>query len=420
MVNKLNIQTILKHSVFKNAVALVILQFFNVVGPLLVIPYLSRVLDIEGFGQLMLVLSLSSICVIIIDFGFNLSATYNIAKLQSDKDAISKYIGGVYLIKIILLILVSSILLLYYSYKGSIGIEYVFVVILNVFSISFLPTWFFQAIEKMKNITLFVSISKILYVCLVFLFIHEQNETLRVFVILAISNFIGLLMAIKFIYNEGFSILRPSFSQVKEIFSNSVEYFISRVSVTLYTSACTFFIGSFSGLGQAAIYSAGEKLYQASQVLTSTIAQALFPYMVKNKKSNLFFYVTLIVGIILSLGCVVTSYFAKDIVLIVYGHNFIDSVPILKIFLIITVINFIAVNYGYPAFSTIDKNHIANYSVICGGAVQLLILIALYMNSSITAYNVVISILITETVVMLIRVVTFYYFKIYGLKNENK
>ncbi|AWK81302.1 oligosaccharide flippase family protein [Photobacterium damselae] len=416
----LNIQSIIKHSVFKNATALFILQFFNVVGPLLVIPYLSRVLGVDGFGQLMLIFSLSAICVIVIDFGFNLSATYNIAKLHSNINSVSKYIGGVFVIKLILLFLVSISLFVYSFYQKELQFGFTLILIVNVFCVSFLPTWFFQAIEKMKNITIFISISKVTYLLLVFLFIHQKDDVFKVFIILTLSNLIGFLIAIRFIYKEGYRISYPSFYLVKNIFFTSFEYFISRVSVTLYTSASTFFIGSFSGLGQAAIYSAGEKLYQASQVITSTVSQALFPFMVKNKESNLFFYVTVITSFLLISGCLVVSLFSEDIINIIYGKEFLDAVPILKIFLIITVINFISVNYGYPAFAKLDRNDIANYSVIFGGIVQLIILICLYFDSSISAYNVVISILITEMVVMLIRVISFYYLKYRELNNENK
>ncbi|WP_409339321.1 oligosaccharide flippase family protein, partial [Providencia rustigianii] len=66
--------------IYKNILSLTLIQLFNYISPLLVLPYLSRTLSIDGFGLLMLSMSMISICLVISDFGFNLSSTYWIAK----------------------------------------------------------------------------------------------------------------------------------------------------------------------------------------------------------------------------------------------------------------------------------------------------------------------------------------------------
>lgn len=94
------------HSVFKNTISLFILQLTNVIAPLIVLPYLSRVLGINGFGLVMLAFSASSIGLVVTDFGFNLSATYSISKNRDKIDYISELIGSIFIIKMFLTLIV--------------------------------------------------------------------------------------------------------------------------------------------------------------------------------------------------------------------------------------------------------------------------------------------------------------------------
>ncbi|HDL8011399.1 TPA: oligosaccharide flippase family protein, partial [Yersinia enterocolitica] len=64
----------------RNIFSLLLLQGSNYIIPLLTLPYLTRVLGVEGFGVYSLTLSLAQYFVILIDFGFNLSASKKIAE----------------------------------------------------------------------------------------------------------------------------------------------------------------------------------------------------------------------------------------------------------------------------------------------------------------------------------------------------
>ncbi len=113
-------------------------------------------------------------------------------------------------------------------------------------------------------------------------------------------------------------------------------------------------VGTFSGVQQAAIYSASEKLYQAMQSVASVLSQALFPFMAKSKKSNLLFYIVLSISIPLMIFCFALSFVSSDLVSFVFGEEFREGASVFNVFLIIVIVNFISVNYGYPAFAAIN------------------------------------------------------------------
>ena len=159
------------------------------------------------------------------------------------------------------------------------------------------------------------------------------------------------------------------------------------------------------------MYGASEKLYQASQSVTSPIAQALFPYMAKNKDSKLLMKVIAFTGIPLTFGCITVGFFANDILALIFGDEFRQSAHILQIFLVITVVNFVSVNYGYPAFAGIGKVHIANYTVMLGALFQIICLLLLFITDSFSGLLVVSSVLFTELIIMLSRIIIYKHYK---------
>ena len=64
-----------KKIIVKNYVALLFIQGANFILPLIILPYLVRVLGSEKYGLVMIAQSVALFLTIVVDFGFNISAT---------------------------------------------------------------------------------------------------------------------------------------------------------------------------------------------------------------------------------------------------------------------------------------------------------------------------------------------------------
>ncbi|RRS32050.1 MAG: hypothetical protein P794_02380 [Epsilonproteobacteria bacterium (ex Lamellibrachia satsuma)] len=104
--------TKLKNKKIKNFSFLTFAQLANYIIPLLVFPYLIRVIGIEKFGLIMFVLSVIQYLKIITEYGFSLIAAKEVAQNKANINSLSRIVSNVFGSKIILLLLSSFLLLL--------------------------------------------------------------------------------------------------------------------------------------------------------------------------------------------------------------------------------------------------------------------------------------------------------------------
>lgn len=385
----------------------------------MVFPYLSRVLGVDGFGLVVISLSIIAIAFIFTDFGFNLSAPYWIVKNKDNIDEVSRYICAVFILKSCILFFVLIGVWAYFIFSNG-PLSYVnniiYAVIFVVVTQAFMPVWFFQGIEKMKGITLFWVTAKIFYLISVLLLVKHQGQESLVLLCLGFSNLIAVSIGIYGIFREGYRIKIPTIDMFTDVFKSSFQFFLSRAAVGLYTSASTFIVGAFSGVHQAALYSSAEKLYQAGQSVTSPVSQALYPYLSRTSDARALYRFIGVCLIPIIIGCGICFYYAHDILVIFYGDGFHQAESILRVFLVCSVVNFIGVNFGYPAFAILNRLDMANKTVLFSSILYAVALSLLYFTNMISALNVAIGVCCVETIVMVARASCFFML----LKEQNK
>lgn len=400
---------IVKKNLLTSSIAFYVIQLLNILSPLLVLPFLSRSLSVDGFGKVMLFNSLCGIVYIINDFGFGLSATHSISKNREDKLALNRIVSSIFILKIPLFILSSLGVIVYLKYYSNITYDNTAILCLLGVSLfqSLQPLWLFQGLEIMKKVIALFVIPKIGYIFYILYFIHDDSDLNKIYFSLffcMLLNFIFLYFSMKKI-EISFTI--PENYTLRYIFKDSSTFFLSRAAVSIYTSVSSIIIGNYSGLIQLALYSCAEKIYQGLQSITGPISQAIFPYLSFNKDHKLIIRLTICTLPILLLISAIIFIFSKDIITIIFGLKYVDSYEILNIFSITMIINYIGVNFGYPAFAAINNVRFVNLTVIIGAFFQILLLLILISNNKISAINIAYSVLITESIVASIRVYFF-------------
>ena len=340
----------------ENFSSLSLLQIVNYVLPLIVLPYLIRVLGVEKFGLVMFAKAFIIFFNILVDYGFNLSATREISIHRDNKEKITEIFSSVIIIKLTLII-VSFILLsiIIFSFEKFLSDwKLYYLTFLWVIGQALFPIWYFQGMERMKYITFVNITSKVIFTLLIFIVIQNENDYIYVPLLNGFGSIIGGLLALwlifkKFNQKTNFKVLK-----IKEHIKNGFFVFLSISSSTILSAIPAIFIGIFLNYNMVGYYSAFEKLVRAIKNLLYVINQTFFPMLSKVYKEDKTRYLNIwkklsLITIIISVGIyslimTFSGYFIK----LYLGDIFADYIFILYILafsiILYTIINAIGLN----------------------------------------------------------------------------
>lgn len=397
--------------VASNYASLFILQISNYVLPLLVLPYLIRVIGTENFGLVMFAQSISTFLTVFVDFGFNISGTRAVSLVREEKSKLSQTFIAIGFIKIILLILsfLALLFIVFFLEKFSKDMAVYLLSFGIVVGQAIFPVWFFQGIEKMKIITILNISAKVIFTLLIFVFVKAESDYLYVPLFnslgFLISGILALIFSVKFIE---FNI--PSKKFIINIFNESRSLFVSNVAVALYTSVNIIILGLFTNNAIVGVYSSIEKLILAIKNIYTPLYQAIFPWLSKKSKKLKPYYIKKMMPYVLLSGIFITAIILTfgDLILdILYDDKLINNYII-----IFNILSFIAIFSGLNMlFNTLYFPAIKKYSLrmkimIFAGIFNFVL--SIILSKIYRIYGMAISVTITEFFLLCLAL---YYFK---------
>lgn len=211
-------------------------QLFNLVTPLLVIPYIVLTCGEENFGKTAVGMALSFFLMVFIDYGSDLVGVREVSVNRDNKEKLEQIFTTTYFSKLILLIAVllfTSVLFTSIPYFKS--EKQMFFLGLSVLIGQFLnPMWFLQGIENVKWITISNVVSKIIYIAGIFLFIQSKSDYIYINLLwgigMIISNGIFFLLLIKK-YNFSFS--KCNKEETRAFLKKDFKMFTSQIFVSI-------------------------------------------------------------------------------------------------------------------------------------------------------------------------------------------
>tara|TARA_A100001011_G_C14286215_1_gene833858 strand:- start:612 stop:1847 length:1236 start_codon:yes stop_codon:yes gene_type:complete len=388
--------------VVENAIYLTILQWFNYLIPLLILPYLVRTIGTKMFGLVMFAQAVATIFTLITDFGFSISGTRALSILKKNRTKKGELFFGVMLIKLALIILLlfflfaltntsekfsQNKLIYYYSFGVTIG--------MTIF-----PSWFFHGIQNMKVITIVNAVSRTLFAALVFIFITKPEEFLLVPLFNSASYIItglfGFFYAFKFL-----KIKTPSIGFIFNLVKESFKLFLSNLSTSLYSSFNILIVGLLTNDTLTGVYASFEKIILALKNIYTPIYQAVFPWLsTQTDQKSIIKKMSRIVFLLGLFGVVALITFSEEILILMFNDEIILSYKIL--FQAIVPILFLAglsMLYNYLYLSATKKYYlrlkILGYTGLIG------ILLSTILTFYFDIYGVVFSVVFCEIILLI-------------------
>lgn len=399
-----------------NFAYLSLLQVVGYVFPFITMPYLARVIGVEGFGKIAFAAAIMVWFQTIADWGFNFTATRDVAKNRDNKEKVSEIFSNVFWARIFLMLLSLCVLLVcvFAIPKLKENADVILISFLMIPGHIMFPDWFFQAMERMKYITILNLLSKTLFTIAVFLFIKEKQDYLLQPLFTSLGFVVSGIIAMYYILVKWKVQLRfISFRSVFRTIKSSTDVFVNNIVPNFYNSFTSILLGFVGGDFANGILDAGRKFVTLAIQGIKTISRVVFPFLVrKSNKHRLYEKLMTFLSLFLSV-CLFA--FAPILMRLFFTQDFFEGGVIVMRIMSIYVIA-IAVNdiYGinYMVVNGLEKQlrNITIVTSIIGFIISIYLILSLeYIGAALTI-----------TISGLLRaIVIFAYVKLKYKKNEN-
>lgn len=397
----------------QNVLYLYVQQFFTYFSPLLINFYLVRVLGEDVFGYYALSNTYYAYLLLIVDFGFNLSSTSDIAKA---KKSISEIFSETITLRLFLFALTTPVYgaLIFSFDKIEEYILYFSLNIVSLFVYCFNSYFLFLGSQDLKIFVLANTLNKIVLLIVIFLAINEPKDLILIQFISFTLSFLLTLYLFYFAYKK-YSLrvfkLKFNFDALKLNFN----LFISRISSLGTSNIYTLFISFIFPLKYVTVFYFIEKIISMSGKLLIPIYEAFYPKMSQKfdiKILTKILLLSFVVSVFLSTSLFLLANNISIIFFNTYNEIFINSLRIMSLSFPFTICymvlgsNYLLAN-GY--------NYFFNLTSYLGFAFTLFGLMIIYLLN----FNVYENFFIVISVVfVLIKVVQFLMRGVYFINKE--
>lgn len=323
--------------ILKNFISLSAAEIISKIISVITFAYLARILSPGGFGVIGFAAAYISYFILIVDFGFELYGTREIAKNKEDSN---RLVNSIISIRIILSLFVFAILSVssFVFVKDSLNRLAVVIAGLNLFVTAFSMNWYFYGIQKMKYVSIRQILTSIINLILIVLFVKNKDDVLLAIFISGLAGLINSLWLLV-IYNRSFGkfLLQIDSGFIGKIIKDAAPLMLSSIMITIYYNLDMVILGFMKTEQEVGIYSAAVKIFLIGNVSYNLLLKSFFPGLSKNefnmakdffKTFKSYYFSMISFGIITSIS---VYFLSNDIILVLYGHAYSSSVLPLKI-----------------------------------------------------------------------------------------
>jgi PST family polysaccharide transporter len=376
-------------------------QAANIVVPLLTLPYLTRVLGAEPLGYVLVAQSFALWISIVLEYGFTLSATREVAQHHHQTSKLSSIVSGVQGAKLllglatILIALVSAKLVPVFQQHP----DFLWWAMLWAFGQGFSPIWFFQGIQRLLLSASLDIVFRLFGNISILVLVKSPEDANIALIILSISTITPTLILTYLMYTQVLFEL-PKLKSIQEAFKFGKDMFFYRLLASLYTVSNAFVLGIISSPTQVGYYGSAERIYTASTTAFWPFWRAFFPHVSIIQHQNpkrarqLIRQALLVIGFV---GLLVGSALwlsASNLIPRYLGSEFSEIAPVVQLLALAVPCIAVSGSLGLQWLLSTKREHILIGITATAGLINLIL--AIFLVPSQGARGMAFSILIAE------------------------
>lgn len=377
----------MSENIKKSFASLVILQVSGYVIPLVIFPWLTRALGVDGFGVLGFVTAVLAYFVMLVEWGFALGSTSAIASLNDESvearsriffETLYARIGLLFVVTLLLMVLVISVDKLndcWHMYV--IG----WLALLNA---ALSPLFYFQGIHKISVLAIANFAARLISIPLLMVFVHHPSQVALAMAIQMIALIAPTLWGISYLARNRMLVrVRLDATKVLQRLKKGVALFISTAGVSLLTNSNVVVVGFILGDAATGYFVAAFTLVKSATNLLSPFGQVLFPRAAskiaeQGDDAAPFLRKALLVqcgaGAVLSLAVWAGGWFAVEIL---YGESFETAKNLVALMAPLPLLIAVATFFGTQILIPMGESRYFSMALLLAGVLNVGLMFAL-------------------------------------------
>lgn len=310
-----------------------VLKVSSIIFPLIIYPYVSRTVGVDGIGRVSFAISVITYFSIISQLGIPTYGVRTVAQCAKDRDALSKTTQEIFRINIVTMIISYLILIVAVRIVPRFQEDKLLLLIASLEMVfnAIGMVWLFSGLEQYSYITKRSIAFKAISLILIFVFVHKPEDYLSYAAITVFSvvgsNIINLVYSRKFINYKHYD-NRDYKKHLKPI----LVFFLMSVANTVYTSLDTIMLGFLANNKAVGLYTSATKVRSVLLGVINALAIVMLPrssYYIKQGLREEFVKISQkafhFIVLISTATWIYFSFYAKECILLLSGYEFIDA-----------------------------------------------------------------------------------------------
>ncbi|HAT4246478.1 TPA: flippase [Clostridium perfringens] len=399
-------------SISKNIIFKFLLNIFNVVVPIIIGPYVLRVLGPDLMGTVNFSQTIYGYFFIFAGFGVYQYGLREISRVRDNKNKLSQVFTSLFILTMITNIVTTLFYIVFIkiSYSGTEIYVACMILTFNLLSNIFYTEWVNEGLENYDFITVKTIIIRVAYIILLFIFVKSTSNFKEYMILLVLSTFLNNIASFLHI-KKRIPFNLKGIKLAKHVKPMFLVVILSNANI-LYTQLDRYFIGRYINMDSVAYYTMSQNISNIINSLLMTVITVTIPRMsnyisnesheeyesLLNKIAKMYF-------IILFPAAIGLFVLAKEVIIIYGGYKYLEAIPILQVFSIyIITLGYEMILSNQVMYVKGKEKEQVKFNFI-GGAVNFVGNIFLLFSGIFNGTNAVITTMIANIIVVILEYV---------------
>lgn len=265
--------------ILKNYFYNLLYEVAALVVPLVLTPYISRVLEVDGIGKYSVAVAISNYFILFGMLGINMYGNRQIAYVRDDPEEMRNTFWEINVMKTLsmgtaILVYLGFVFFAVAEDRKTLYYFQIFTLLASLVDIS----WLFTGMENFKKTTIRNIVVKFSGVGLVLLLVKTRDDLALYACIIGATTFLGQMVLWLSIPSH----IRHFGIRVKKLkkhFLSTIQLWLPSIAIQIYASLDKIMLGYMVGDVQAGLYESSQKLIKMVSVISTSFTTATLPRM---------------------------------------------------------------------------------------------------------------------------------------------